>query len=300
MKTQNAKRRTQNARHTIYRRLAIFLFAFCVLRFALLGADPPTSQTPEALVRLGNAAYLRGDFDAAARLYAAASERTTDPGLVAFNEAAVYLQTGDVREAELHYLRTLDDAAAPPDRRAKALYNRGVCLLARGGSAAVYRTAVACFEQSLELTSGNDPLAADARQNLELAKLLWNQARTREKVPPKPSDLPPDAPPEPLPPQAEEDDGIDLGASPSDTGEPVGMKREPLAGPPPAGSPRETNQQAPGAGNLPVIPDSDQLQRLSPEDTRALLQRVANRLEKERRDAAKMLAEPERPNVRDW
>jgi tetratricopeptide (TPR) repeat protein len=264
-----------------------------------LSAAPP-ADAPEALVRLGNAAYLRGDLDAAGRYYAAAAERTTDPGLVAFNEAAVYLQVGELREAELHYLRTLDDAAAPPDRRAKALYNRGVCLLARGDSAAVYRTAVACFEQSLELTAPADPLAADARQNLELAKLLWNQARTREKVPPKPSDLPPDAPPETLPPQAEEGDGVEAGTSPDDAGAAAGVRPNALAGPPPAGSPRETNQQAPGTGNLPVVLDSDQPQRLSPEDTRALLQRVANRLEKERRDAAKMLAEPERPNVRDW
>jgi hypothetical protein len=282
----------------LFRCLSFFLFPFSL--FLLLGADIPQSKSPEELIRLGNAAYLRGDFDAAGRWYAAASERTTDPGLVAFNEAALYVQTGDVREAELHYLRTLDDAAAPRDRRAKALYNRGVCLLARGGTAAMYRSAVACFEQSLDLTPNDDPLAADARQNLELAKLLWNRARTREKIPPRPSDLPPDAPPETLPPQVEEGDGIDAGTSPSDTGAAVGLKPETLAGPPPAGSPRETNQQAPGAGNLPVIPDSDQLQHLSPEDTRALLKRVADRLEKERRSTARMLAEPERPNVRDW
>jgi hypothetical protein len=249
------------------------------------------------LIRLGNQAYLRGNFDAAERHYAAAVERTTDPGLVAFNRAAVAVQTGDPREAELHYIRTLDDRAAPPDRRAKALYNRGVCLLARGGSTAVYRSAIACFEQSLELFAVSDPLAADARHNLELAKLLWAKARTTEKTPPNPNDLPPELP-DPLPP--EDGTGPDPGADPLGPGSQPGLRPEAVPGQPPGGTPRETNQKAPGAGNLPVVLDADRPQPLTPEDTRAILERVAERLEKDREATARLLTGPERPDVRDW
>ena len=57
------------------------------------------------------------DLNVAEQHYNAAMERTDDPGLVAFNKAVIALQLGDLRDAELHYLRCLDDQAAPPLRR---------------------------------------------------------------------------------------------------------------------------------------------------------------------------------------
>src|SRR5436190_21320862 len=51
---------------------------------AAVSAGPP-ADSPDDLVRQGNDAFDRGDFDSADRLYAAAAERTPDPGLVAFN-----------------------------------------------------------------------------------------------------------------------------------------------------------------------------------------------------------------------
>lgn len=261
-----------------------------------IAADPPDLRPPEGLIRLGNEAYLRGDLDAAERHYTAAAERTTDPGLVAFNRAAVAVQSGEFREAELDYLRVLDDRAAPPDRRAKALYNRGVCLLARGGSTTVYRSAIACFEQSLDLLPAGDPLTDRAGHNLELAKLLWAKARATEKTQPKPNDLPPDAPDPP----PEEGTGQDPGTDPDGPGGQPGMRPEAVPGQPPGGRPRETNQKAPGAGNLPVVLDADRPQPLTPEDTRAILQRVAERLEEDRRATARLLTGPERPDVKDW
>lgn len=284
----NTKRKTQNAKQR-RRRLQSALFALCVLTFAV-AASPS-----EDLIRLGNEAYLRGDLVAAEQHYAAAAERATDPGLVAFNRAAVALQLGEPREAELHYLQTLDDRAAPPDRRAKALYNRGVCLLDRGGSAAVYRSAVACFEQALKSFGDVDPLAADARHNLELAKVRWAKARESEATRPKPNELPPDVP-EPVPPEPRP--GSDPG--PEEMGQPSTMQAEPAPGPTPGGTPGETDQPTPGPGHLPVVLDTDRLQPLTPEDTRALLQRAAERLEKDRRATARMLVGPERPNVKDW
>ena len=146
---------------------------------ALVAAGPVNSPSPDDLVRKGNAAYRAGNADFAEKLYADAEERTADPGLVAFNRAAVLFQKGSYRDAELAYLRVLDDAEIPPERRAKALDNRGVCMLKRGGDAGVYKSAAACFDLVLESKPTDASLAADARHNLELAKLLWAQARAK-------------------------------------------------------------------------------------------------------------------------
>lgn len=265
----------------------------------LVAATPFVDQSSEELLRQGNEAFLRDDLDAAEHFYKLAEERTGDPGLVAFNKATVLMQKGEVRDAELHYLRALDDQAAPPERRAKALYNRGVCLLARGGGVGVYRSAIACFEQALDLLSLADPLAADARHNLELAKLIWNKAREKEQKKPLPNEPPPDVPD---PPDSEpEKTGSD--ANPGGDGKgPTSVKPEQLVGQPPFGkAPRSTNQKTPGAGNLPVqLDDANTVQPLTPEDTRAMLQKLAERLEQERKANARLVAGPERPHVRDW
>src|SRR4051812_28791754 len=119
--------------------------------FALVAACGVAAAMPQAddLIREANAAFLRDDVAAADRLYAAAEERTADPGLVAFNRAAVLFQKGEFRDAELQYARVLDDRACPPERAARAWFNRGTCLVRRGGTAAVYRSAIACFERCL-------------------------------------------------------------------------------------------------------------------------------------------------------
>ena len=243
---------------------------------------------------------LRGDQIGAEQHYSAAMERTDDPGLIAFNKAALFLQIGELRAAELHYVRCLDDQAAPPARRAKAWYNRGVCLLARGGSAALYRSAISCFEQCLDLNP-DAVLTADAQHNLEISKLLWNQARVQERTQPIPSDLPPEAF-EP-PPQRQQPDPIfnsDAGTDHANSS-PQTAKSAPQPGPSPRGkTANSTDQKNAGAGSLPVLLDNDQQEPLSPEDSRALLQNAARRLKKDRTFNAEMLAGPERPHVRDW
>src|SRR5262245_42283796 len=130
------------------RRLPLLLLPFA---FCLLSAAAPPTEPPDDLIRRANAAFEKGDAEAADALYAAAEERTADPGLVAFNKAAVLFKRGGFRDAELHYARVLEDKACPPDRAAKAWFNRGTCLLRRGGTASVYRSAVACFERCLDL-----------------------------------------------------------------------------------------------------------------------------------------------------
>jgi hypothetical protein len=66
------------------------------------------------------------------------------------------------------------------------------------------------------------------------------------------------------------------------------------------GQPRETQQQSPGTGSLPVILDGDRPDPLSPDDARALLKRHARRIENDRKTNARLGAGPERPHVRDW
>src|SRR5258708_5590004 len=98
----------------------------------LVGAAP---LTPEDAMRQGNEAVARKDYDAALRFYEQAEATATDPGLVAFNKGAVLFRLGRHREAELCYLRCLQDRAIRKERRAKALYDLGVCLLQRGAEA---------------------------------------------------------------------------------------------------------------------------------------------------------------------
>src|SRR5437764_1533115 len=173
-----------------------------ILLSALLFVSAAPADPPDELVRRGTDAFRAGDAAAAGKLFAAAAEHTADPGLVAFDTAAVLFAKGEYRDAELHYVRALDDRAAPPERRAKALYNRGVCILKRAADLPALRTAVACFEQALDSGALGEELPADARYNLEPAKLLWAEARAKQGARETPNHLPPEESPESPPPAA--------------------------------------------------------------------------------------------------
>jgi len=269
----------------------------------LIAAAPLTEAQPEELIRQANAAFLAGDRDEANRLYALAEERTADPGLVAFNQAAVLFQKGEFRDAEVHYAQVLDDAACPPERGVKAWYNRGTALLRRGGSASVYRSAIACLERCVDSTVADEPLKADARHNLELAKALWNEARKTDSKE-KPNNAPPpedprsDPPepkskgtePEPKSTQANTGKGDTTTKAPKiDPQQPQPMSTDPSTNPAP-GTPTAA----------PQLHNEDAVQQLSPEDTRAHLRRIAERLEKDRRDLLRTLYPQYKPGTRDW
>jgi tetratricopeptide (TPR) repeat protein len=252
---------------------------------------------PDELLRRGNAAYARGDLETADRSYTDAAERTTDPGLAAFNRAAVLVARGAYRDAELHYIRTLADAAIPTERRQKALYNLGVCRLKLGGDAAVYRSAIACFQHCLEIPIIDPALEADARHNLEVAKVLWNQARGSEATPPKANDATPDDWPTPL-----QEPTADLAEFGDEIGPTLQNRPRPVTVPQTetTGQPLETETLTPGPGTLPVLPDSDTLLTLSLEECRAWLKQAAARIAKQREETNRLLAGPERTDVRDW
>ncbi|HXD89076.1 MAG TPA: hypothetical protein VN641_21470 [Urbifossiella sp.] len=268
---------------------------------ALAAAAPPTA--PEDSIRRANAAFLAGDPDRAEALYAEAAERTGDPGLVSFNKAAVLFQKGEFHAAEVHYTRTLDDRDCPADRAARAWFNRGVCLLRRGGNAAIFRSAIACFERSLDDNRPDESLKADARYNLELAKLLWMEANKKAAKPELPNaptreDEPPD--PRPTPPS-----GLDPASTdPGNEGTPRKETRPttaPAAGQSPSGKPEDANVPLAGdAVNPPLLMDDGSAPRLSPDETREYLRRAEARLREERLKMLKIRYGPDRPGVRDW
>jgi tetratricopeptide (TPR) repeat protein len=276
---------------------------FAVVAACGVAAASATPQAADDLIRQANAAFLRDDLPAADRLYAAAEERTADPGLVAFNRAAVLFQKGEFRDAELLYTRALDDRACPPDRAARAWFNRGTCLVRRGGAAAVYRSAIACFERCLDADAADDPLKADARHNLELAKLLWAEANRRAAKPETPDQNPPpeEHPSDPPPAKGGSDQDPNGGEPGGPDVGPNGQRPQQIAGPDPNGKRHETDKAQPGNNaNLPVIADEPRPQPLSPEDTREHLRRADARLKRQRQQLADAVRGPDRPAARDW
>ncbi|QJW95861.1 PAT1 family protein [Frigoriglobus tundricola] len=291
-------------------RFALFLFPVAGGFVVLSGAAPPPGEAPDDLVRRANELFRAGDpeaVEAADKLYAAAEERTADPGLVAFNRAAVFFERGQYPQAERQYDRVLGDAACPAARAARAWYNRGTCLLRRGGSMSVYRSAVACFENTIESPAADDPLRADARHNLELAKLLWNEERKKAA---KPEDESPNKkvpPEEDRQPRPEPDRPGGFEPNPGDetpnggTAPKAGTQQQPVPQPSGGNKPTPIDQQTAGANaNLPAPKDEDEVQKLSPEDARAYMKEAAKRRKRELHSMLETLYGPERSGVRDW
>jgi tetratricopeptide (TPR) repeat protein len=289
-------------------RLSFFLFpfSFCILAVA---AAPPHTNMPEELIRRANDAFRAGDTDSADKLYSAAEERTADPGLVAFNRAAILFDRGAFREAEKHYDRVLDDAACPPERAAKAWYNRGTCLLRRGGTMSVYRSAAACFEHTLNSAAADEPLKADARHNLELAKLLWNEERKKAAKPEEesPNKQPPPEEDRQPKPEPEKPGGLDPNGGPENTNNGTNPKQgsqpqpQPQVQPKDGSKPTPTEQKTAGNNaNLQMPEDKDEVQKLSPEEARAWLKDTSKRRKRELHSLLETLYGPERPGARDW
>jgi tetratricopeptide (TPR) repeat protein len=267
-----------------------------------------SAPTPEDYVRQGNAAFDRADYQAAVDLYSKAEDRTTDPGMVAFNKAAALYRLAAQpdndsrraalnREAEQSYRRCLEDADGP--RQAQALYGLGNSLLQQGDRGAdVLREAVRCYERVLahpDVAAVPD-LADDARFNLELAKLLLLQApagnpnkpndpnsdENKDKDPPRPPDQP----------RGQADQGTNTGQKPVGVGDRVK--------PEPGTTPIKTDEMAPGEGKLPPVPDKDEPVALSPEDAREHLLRATERVLRERREYQRRSVKPPARDVKDW
>lgn len=281
---------------------AILLIAFAVL---CLSAAPPAA--PDDFIRLGNQASERGAFDEALRLYQQAEERGIDPGLIAFNKATAYYQLQDYRQAENHFRMALDDAAIPSERRTKALYDLGNCLVRQADAKdhETLRSAIRCYELCLD-AAPEDALRSDAAHNLEVAKLLWNKARSQlaKQLPPNEGD-PPDnhKPPEPK----KKDRGSKEGdGNPANSGkDKVGVLPKEVKQLDGKDNGKEDLKKAepapkPGPSRVPVVPDTDELTPMTSEDTQRALEAAERRLREGRLRNRESTAVPEDANGRDW
>jgi tetratricopeptide (TPR) repeat protein len=167
------------------RRLGLLVPA--MLGLVLLGAAP--DMNVERLLREGNAAFDRGDYEKAIEFYDRAADRATDPGQVAFNKAtALYRLALDeaeqnprdavrhFREAEEHYRHGAEGADEP--RRSRALFGLANSLVQGRGDVRALMLAVRCYRECLR--SPDRQVAEDARHNLELAKLLWLRVSAKD------------------------------------------------------------------------------------------------------------------------
>jgi Ca-activated chloride channel family protein len=264
---------------------------------ALTGVSAAPLLEPEDLVRQGNAAFAREQYDQALKRYTAAEARMTDPGLVAFNEGATLYRLGQYEAAARHFRRALEGADGP--RQARALYNLGNCCLQQAADQDIkgLQKAISCFEQCLAQDQADPELRAQAAHNLELARLLWHEARKAGRT------APPTEDPERGNDTAADEHG-DRGPRPAGSEKP-GARPDPqkrLGPQAPAdghSQPIESDQQTPGKGPLQPLPDRDELVPLPPEDTAAHLEQAATRILREtrsyRQDAARVP-----PNTKDW
>jgi tetratricopeptide (TPR) repeat protein len=273
-----------------------------VLLIALIiSAAPPAS--PEEFILAGNQAMQREDYENALQLYQQAEERGTDPGLIAFNKATAYYRLRDFRQAENHYRMALGDAAIPEHRRARGFFNLGDCLVEQAGDKdfKLLREAIRCYEHCLD-SGPDDGLRNDAIHNLELAKLLWIKARAQdpEKQTPN-SDDPPGRPDQnPKDPRKDDSGPADDGQGPDKYTDPR-FDKDPNGKLPGNDQPKKIDAAPkPGPSHVPVVPDTDELEQRSPEDTRAALEHAEKRLRKERERNRMDLAIPEKPNGKDW
>jgi tetratricopeptide (TPR) repeat protein len=267
----------------------------------IVSAAPPAS--PDEFIRAGNLAMQREDYENALQLYQQAEERGTDPGLIAFNKATAYYHVRDFRQAENHYRMALGDAAIPEQRRARAFFNLGDCLVEQASDKDVklLREAIRCYEHCLD-SAPDDGLRNDAVHNLELAKLLWIKARAQdpEKQTPNSED-PPDRPDQnPKDPKNDDPGPADDGRDSDKHSDPI-FDKDPKGKVPGNEQPKKIDAAPkPGPSHVPVVPDTDELEQRSPEDTRAALRQAEVRLKKERERNRMDLAIPEKPNGKDW
>lgn len=262
----------------------------------LLALLAVSADTPDDATRRGNAAFTRGDYEAALAWYERAEERTTDPGLVAFNEAAALYRLGRYRDAELHYYRCREDAAGP--RLTRTLFGLGNCLVqqSQGKNARLLGQAIRAYEESLSQGETEADLADDARANLELAKRLLLQAQTSAANKPPGTDNNPDNPPDSKAADTQPDDaGNDRAAT-----QPSGKARNPATPRDGQGNPTVVDQTTPGKGNLPPVPDADEPTPLAPEDAAEHVRRAAARIAREQHEHRLRTAPPVSSKVKDW
>jgi tetratricopeptide (TPR) repeat protein len=283
---------------------------------ALISATPDPEA--EDLVRRGNQAFAHGHYNEAAALYRQAEERTTDPGLVAFNNAAALYKQGEYAEAENYYWLSLGDAGPdvearlkrypnrdlPPalrkragDRLAPVLYNLGNCLLKRsdGSNPDVLEQAIVAFDHCARLNWGERRFQADVRHNWELAKEFLRLHPRPPRQDKSNSEKEGSQPPQP-----KETPGTEPGDQGNEKKQNPGTRPDPDEKVGSGDKAQETEETTPGKGNLAPLPDSDKLRAMTPGEAAAYLRQAVDRILGERRAYQEQAAKFSSHHVRDW
>jgi tetratricopeptide (TPR) repeat protein len=267
-----------------------------LLGLGLLGSVPDSDAL--GLVRQGNAAFSWADYAAAVEFYTRAEEGSTDPGLVAFNKATALYRLRHYREAELHYRRCWEDAEGT--RLAHLLYSLGNAIVQQAGNsdAARLKQAIGLYELCLHQEGAEPSLLADARHNLELARLLLVKAAAGKGKNEQDDSGRTDADTQP---KGTSDEGADMSdQSGSGRPDPRGKPGVLSGNYGPGAVPWNDTPFAPGKGNLPPIPDADSLTTMSPEDAAEQLKQAADRIARERKTHQQHIAPAPAANLKDW
>jgi hypothetical protein len=244
-------------------------------------------------LRRGVAALDAGQFEQALVHFALAGERTTDPGLVAFNEGIALYHLGRFREAELRFRWSLSDATG--SRQANALYNLGCALVqqSQGRFAEQLQNAVAAWEQSLAIDAIEPEIRRQAEENLALARQLL--ARLRPQSPPGG-----DAASNPTahrPPTESIREATNSEARKADSKN----ARVTADGKADSARPQMTDRPPPpGKGSLPPLADNDALTPLTAGDAQAHLALATARIAAARAAQLKAQATPPATQFPDW
>jgi Ca-activated chloride channel family protein len=267
------------------------------LSLILVSAAPPKLSTPSSpvdhLIQKGNGAYEKEDFPEALKLYEQAEERSLDPGLVAFNKGAALYRLKRYAEAARHFQRAVEDKQGPLLRQARGYYDLGNCLVkqAQPTDVKILEQAVDSYRECLALAPEDDGLVTDARHNLELATLLWLKAKTAARDKPNNGDSKEDPKPKG---KEEKDSGTQIGKEKG-----PGSKEEKVEKTGDGPEAKGGQKKLATPGKILNLPDEDQLVKLPPEDTAALLEQAAQRIQNERRDYRRQSG-PASDGVKDW
>jgi Ca-activated chloride channel family protein len=272
---------------------AMLVLCFVAATF-VMGASPTSDA--ENLLERGNLAFGRGEYETALGHYRQAEGRIGDPGLLAFNEGAAFYKLGRYREAEIHYGLSRQDAAG--DRLTRVLYDLGNAVFQQAGSrdAPLLQRAVAFYEECLSHTDADPELLLNARFNLELARERLKRAKAAKENPSdeakggnKPEE---DLPSKSQPPEIGAEAGLESDVGP-------GRRVAEGAGAENATQSQNAKRQG-GIGNLPPVPDTDQLVPLTSLDTSAYLRKTAERILREHRAYYGKSASRPSQNLKDW
>ncbi len=155
------------------RRVARLLLTSAMVLAAATAAT--AGQSPRQLIRQGNQAFERGEFQEALDLYDEASVELPESATLSFNRGAVFYRQDDLKKAEEAF-----EKAASKSRdltlEAKCKYNLGNCAFRESERQADsdLQAAVAACERSIGLYQNAltlNPELANAAANIEVARL---------------------------------------------------------------------------------------------------------------------------------